>query len=191
MRAVISELAHHTRCHRHGLSWRFLDDVTLILRRFSFFIYAFISAAIAMGTISDRRGATAGPTAGRHMIQTLVKVVMICLAIFGLLQLLAQASDLGLLGNKRMPSQGVSTFNADELDTIHRLKTERDNLRGTASQKKVHDAARDGAVESSSTNEATEDGRQQGGAEGIAEELERIRKENEDLKKKLLNATNG
>lgn len=143
-----------------------------------------------MGTISDRRGVTAGPAAGRRMIQTLVQAVSICLAIFGLLQLLAQASDLGLLGNKRMASQGVSTFNADELDTIHRLKTERDHLRGTVSQK-LTDDARDGAMKSSSPNEATQDGQKEGAPAGIAEELERIRKENEDLKKKLLNATNG
>lgn len=143
-----------------------------------------------MGTISDRRGATAGPAAGRRMIQTLAQAVSICLAIFGLLQLLAQASDLGLLGNKRMVTPGVSTFNADELDTIHRLKTERDHLRGTVSQK-VKGAARDGAVGSSSAIEATQAGQQEGAPAGIAEELERIRKENEDLKKKLLNATNG
>ena len=124
------------------------------------------------------------------MIQTLAQVVSICLAIFGLLQLLAQASDLGLLGNKRKASPSVSTFNADELDTIHKLKTERDRLRGTVSQK-LEGSARDGAVGSSSAIEATQAGQQEGAPAGIAEELERIRKENEDLKKKLLNATNG
>lgn len=141
-----------------------------------------------MGTIADRRGATAGQLVGRSMIQTLAQIVLACLAVFGLLQLLAQASALGILGNKRHgASQGVSTFNADELDTIHRLKTERDNLRGAVS-KKAGDAAHGNTmVGSSSTNGPIEEG----APSEIAEELERIRKENEVLKEKLLNATNG